>query len=280
MINNATQLKAKVRNVSNGNDNIAKSYIRIFFMERFMERLSLSKYKDNFVIKGGMLVSSLLGIDLRSTMDIDTSVYSLTLSIDDVKRIIQEISNIEIEDNVKFEIAKMESIMEDFDYPGIRVHLLARMDRIVQPFKIDISTDDAIVPGSIEYEYKLVFDDRIIKLNSYNIETMLAEKIQTIIDRGEANTRMRDLYDVYELEVNDEYSVETLRKAFDATCKKRDTVFSDEKIYEELNNIKSSKLLRRLWNSYKEKNYYVEELSYDKVVRSVEKLINDIYDEN
>uniref|UniRef100_UPI00259892BD nucleotidyl transferase AbiEii/AbiGii toxin family protein n=1 Tax=uncultured Eubacterium sp. TaxID=165185 RepID=UPI00259892BD len=83
MINNATQLKAKVRNVSNGNDNIAKSYIRIFFMERFMERLSLSKYKDNFVIKGGMLVSSLLGIDLRSTMDIDTSVYSLTLSIDD-----------------------------------------------------------------------------------------------------------------------------------------------------------------------------------------------------
>ena len=199
MINNAIQLKAKVRNVSGGDDKTAKAYIRIFFMERFMERVSLSLYRDSFIIKGGMLVSSLLGINLRSTMDIDTTVKALALTIEDVSGIIREICDIELDDNVTFRITNVETIMEDFDYPGVRVHLEALLDRLRQPVKIDISTDDVITPGAVEYEYKLMFEDKSIYIYTYNVETTLAEKSQTIINRGIANTRMRDFYDMYEL---------------------------------------------------------------------------------
>jgi len=176
VINNAIQLKAKVRNVSGGDAKTAKAYIRIFFMERFMERVSLSLYRDSFIIKGGMLVSSLLGINLRSTMDIDTTVKALPLTIEDVSGIIREICDIELYDNVTFRITNVETIMEDFDYPGVRVHLEALLDRLRQPVKIDISTDDVITPGAVEYEYKLMFEDRSIYIYTYNVETTLAEK--------------------------------------------------------------------------------------------------------
>lgn len=146
-------------------------------MERFMERVSLSLYRDSFIIKGGMLVSSLLGINLRSTMDIDTTVKALPLTIEDVSGIIREICDIELYDNVTFRITNVETIMEDFDYPGVRVHLEALLDRLRQPVKIDISTDDVITPGAVEYEYKLMFEDRSIYIYTYNVEMTFAEKI-------------------------------------------------------------------------------------------------------
>ncbi len=269
MINNATQLKAKVRNISNSDDKVAKAYIRIFFMERFMERVSLSKYRDNFIIKGGMLVSSLLGVNVRSTMDIDTTVKAIPLTETDVTGIIEEIFRIDIEDNVSFKIVDVETIMEDFDYPGVRAHFEAYLDRIRQPLKIDVSTDDVITPGAIEYDYKLLFEDRSIKLNTYNIETTLAEKAQTILNRGLANTRMRDYYDMYELTENTEFSWETAQAAFVATCNKRETRFTTEKVVETLNQISSSPDLEVLWNMFKEKNFFVGEIDYNKVIKGV-----------
>lgn len=162
MIKSATGLKAKIRNISKGDSKVAQALIRIFFMERFLERVSLSKYKDQFVLKGGMLVASLIGISLRATMDIDTTVKALPLTKDKLERIIIEICEIPLEDNISFRIIDMETIMDEFDYPGIRIHMEALLEKLKQPIKIDISTDDAITPGAVEYKYPLMLEERDI----------------------------------------------------------------------------------------------------------------------
>lgn len=269
MIKSATGLKANVKNISNGDDRVAKAYIRIFFMERFMERVSLSEYNSHFILKGGMLVSSLLGINVRATMDIDTTIKALPLTINDIEGILNKICMIDIDDNVSFKITQMETIMDDFDYPGVRVHMEGYLDKIRQPIKIDVSTDDVITPSAIEYKYKLLFENRTIDLYTYNIETMLAEKMQTIINRGLANTRMRDYYDVYELINNVDYSLSVTKSAFDATCKKRETVYTRDKIEEVLIDITSSSGLKERWNMFKDKNYFVEDLDYGTIIEVI-----------
>lgn len=277
MIKSATGLKAKVRNISKGDSKTAQAIIRIFFMERLLERISLSKYKDQFVLKGGMLVSSLIGIDLRTTMDIDTTVKAVPLSEEELKRILLEICEIQLEDNISFQIVNMETIMDDFDYPGIRIHLEAFLEKLKQPIKIDVSTDDTITPGAIEYKYPLLFEEREICLNTYNIETLLAEKSQTIISRGLANTRMRDFYDLYEIAQKLEFSRNMYRQAFAATCKKRETTFSKEKEETELKNLSESKEIEKMWEQFKLKNCFVENIQYCDAIKIISDLILNIY---
>lgn len=276
MIKSATQLKAKVRNVSKGDDKVAKSILRIFFMERFLERVSISKYKNKFILKGGLLVSALLGINVRATMDIDTTVQALPLTKNDIIGIILDICEIPIDDNVSFKIISIDTIMDDFDYPGIRLYMEGALDRLRQPIKVDVSTDDAITPQAIEYNYELMFENRVICLNTYNIETLLAEKLQTIIARGTANTRMRDFYDIYEIVQMKNFSYDILRDAFSNTCKKRETPFSRNTILEELNNISSSVDMNAMWNNYKNKNFYVEDIEYEVIVQSIRNTITKI----
>ena len=277
MIKSATALKAKVRNFSKGDSKAAQAMIRIFFMERFLERISLSQYKDQFVLKGGMLVSSLIGINLRTTMDIDTTVKALPLSKDELEKIIMEICEIPLEDNISFRIVNMETIMDEFDYPGIRIHMEAMLEKLKQPLKIDISTDDAITPGAIEYKYPLMFEERDIRLNTYNIETLLAEKSQTIINRGLANTRMRDFYDMYEIIQKLDFSWDIYHQAFDSTCRKRETLFSKEKVTAELKNISESSEMESMWNQFKSKNYFVENVEYPEIIKTISEAIRNIY---
>ena len=278
MIRSAIGLKAKVRNISKGDSKSAQAMIRIFFMERFLERVSLSKYKDQFVLKGGMLVSSLIGVTLRATMDIDTTVKALPLTKGELEKIIMEICEIPLEDNISFRIIDMETIMNEFDYPGVRVHMEALLEKLKQPIKIDISTDDAITPGAIEYKYPLIFEEREICLNTYNIETLLAEKLQTIINRGLANTRMRDFYDLYEIIQKLEFSWEIFQQAFDATCKKRETVFSKEKVNTEIKNLSASTEMKKMWNQFKIKNYFVEDIEYSKIIKAISDMTMKLYD--
>ena len=244
-------------------------------MERFLERIALSEYSNNFILKGGMLVASIVGIDFRATMDIDTTVEALPLNKDDAKRIIEEIISTDIEDGVHFTITKISDIMTDFEYPGIRMMLEATLDRAKQRIKIDISTDDVITPTAIQYSYKLMFEDRYIKVMSYTTETLLAEKIQTIIARGLANTRMRDFYDVYEICQNENIDVndENLKRAFLATCKKRETIFEKEYIVDEMNTVSQDDGLENLWKRYKEENYYVKDLDWKNVSTVVKAFI-------
>jgi len=271
MIRTSKQLKDKVRNISKGNNEVAKALIRIFMMERFLERVSLSKYKNNFILKGGMLVASIVGVDMRATMDIDTTVKALPLNETDAERIITEICEIPLEDGVSFKITSVNSIMTDFEYPGIRMMLEATLDRMHQPIKLDISTDDVITPAAVEYEYKLMFEDRAISLLSYNKETLLAEKMQTIVARGLANTRMRDFYDVCGISRLDTEKVDyrLLAEAFRATCKKRETVFSKSEIEDTLLKIKNDEPLAEMWEQFRKKNFFVGDLQWKDVLQEV-----------
>ena len=273
MIKTAIQLKAKVRNKSNGNDKIAKTMIRLFFMERFLERVSLSKYKEQFILKGGMLTASLLGIHVRATMDIDTTVRALPLIKEDMEKIIKEICELPLDDCIMFKIVRIDTIMDEFEYPGIRIHLEANLEKLTQPIKIDISTDDVITPGAIEYGYPLIFENRKIELYTYNIETLLAEKTQTIISRGTANTRMRDFYDLYEIIQKMKFSWNIYKDAFDATCRRRQTVFTKEEIKLELQNLHSSIQMEEFWNQFKYKNYFVEDIEYSKMLSCLSEAI-------
>ena len=204
-------------------------------------------------------------------MDIDTTVKALPLNEIDAEKIVSEICEIEVDDGVQFRIISVTSIMEDFEYPGIRMMLEGTLDRMRQPIKLDISTDDVITPTAIEYEYKLMFEDRTISLLSYNTETLLAEKMQTILSRGIANTRMRDFYDVYGIiEINeDKIDKEILLEAFRATCERRETVFSREEITSTLNKINDNEAMAQMWEQFKKKNFFVGVLSWEEVLAGV-----------
>lgn len=271
MIHTAKQLKDKVKNMSGGNSEVAQALIRTYFMERFLERVSVSEYRNNFILKGGMLVASIVGVDMRATMDIDTTVKALPLNEKDARAIIERIGELQLEDGVNFKITSVKEIMEEFDYPGIRMMIEANLERMRQPFKIDISTDDAITLGAVEYKYKLMFEDRSISVLSYNLETLLAEKMQTILARGLANTRMRDFYDVYEIMNSkaDQISFDVLKKAFAATCMKRETSFGEEEVRETLDKIKDDSGLEEMWNRFKRVNYFVDDLPWGEVSETI-----------
>ena len=279
MIHTSRQVKDLIRNKSKGNSAKAQIMMRNYMMERFMERLSLSDYNKNFILKGGMLVSSMVGLDVRSTMDIDATLTNLPLSIECAENIISQIIEINIEDGVTFKIKKIEEIMDEAEYVGVRVSLEAILDIMNIPLKIDISTGDAITPKEINYEMKLMFEDRKINILAYNLETLLAEKIETIITRGIANTRLRDFYDVYILQ-NDVYSInkEHFRHAIAATCKNRgsEVVFRESALI--IQEIKVDENMQNLWMAYQKKFDYAQDITWDMVISSVEDLLYIIKD--
>lgn len=273
MIKSTRQLKDKMNNITNGDSKMSQTLFRNYFMERFLERISLSKYNNNFVLKGGMLVASMLGLDSRATMDIDTSVFSIPLTVENAKNLIEEIAKIDIDDNVSFEVTDAEEIMEEHDYHGVRIKLIANFGTFKQPIKIDISTGDIITPSAVEYNYKLMLEDRFIPLLSYNLETLLAEKLETIIARSTANTRMRDFYDVYLLSKTQYIDMQNLKSALYETAKSRNTDLAEENVELVLNEISESKAMFVSWEKYKKDNYYVENFNWIDVVNESRELI-------
>ena len=277
MIKTATQLKAKVRNLSGSDSQKAQTLIRNFIMERFLERIALSQYRNNFILKGGMLVAAVVGLDTRATMDIDTTVKSLNLTKENATRIVEDIIAVEIPDGVHFKITKVTDIMEEHDYPGIRIMLEATLDKMRQAIKIDISTGDIITPGAVEYSYKLMFEERSISLWTYNLETLLAEKLETIMARGTANTRMRDFYDIYVISHQESYSATTLRNAFVATSEKRNTSGQIPDFQDILKTLEMDETMKKLWEVFREDSFFVGELSWDEVIASVKKLAEAVF---
>lgn len=270
MIKSATAVKAKIKNKSGGNSDKSQIMLRIYLMERLLERVSLSKYRDNFVLKGGLLVSSLVGVDMRSTMDVDTTVKSLPLNKESAQRILEEIMAIDIEDGVTFRITKVQDIMEGREYEGVRFMIECTMDKLKQTIKIDISTGDEITPRAIAYKLPLIIEDRSIDLWAYNLETLLAEKLETIMVRAEANTRMRDFYDIHVLLKQEVVTVDRtiLKNAFYATCKRRESIEQIAMIDDVINKIADDGVMRQQWNNYRKTNYYVGDLEWDDVIGS------------
>lgn len=276
MIQTSRQLKALVRNLSKGDSNKAQIIIRNYVMERFLERLSLSPYKNNLILKGGTLVSAMVGLDNRSTMDVDATIKNLTLSVESAQKIVEEISSIWIEDGMTFEIKSVSAIMDEADYPGVRIILDTTLETMHTPLKIDLSTGDIITPREVEYSFQLLFEDRAISILAYNLETVLAEKLETMVSRGVANTRMRDFYDIYALITAQSQNIDPaiLRKAFSNTSRTRgsSSMVSDAEMI--LDEVRTSPEMKTLWRSYQSKFDYAAEISWDDVMKSVRKIFN------
>ncbi|MCQ2554332.1 MAG: nucleotidyl transferase AbiEii/AbiGii toxin family protein [Clostridia bacterium] len=270
----SAQIKGRIKKIAAENSSDARVLMRLYMMERFLERLSVSRYKDDFIIKGGILVTSMVGVAMRSTMDIDASISNFTLDEGTALKVIQEICDVSIPDNVSFTINKLESIMDDMEYPGLRIHLSSFCDGINTPIKIDISTGDAITPRAVEYPFRLMLEDRNINLWTYNIETVMAEKLQTILARDIANTRMRDFYDIHTLLAQYESKIDCMifKQAFVATCKKRGTSYLTTDLKTILSRISGSSNLDMLWSIYQSKYPYANGISFSDTIASITKL--------
>lgn len=270
MIKSATALKAKIKNKAGRDSDKSQIILRIYLMERLLERVSLSQYRDNFVLKGGLLVSSLVGVDMRSTMDVDTTVKSLPLNKMSAQKILEEIIAVKLEDGVAFRIAKVQDIMEGHEYEGIRCMIECTIDKLKQTIKVDISTGDEITPRAVAYKLPLIIEDRSINLWAYNLETLLAEKLETIMVRAEANTRMRDFYDIHVLLEQDVVTIDrdTMKSAFYATCKRRKSTERIVTIDDVINKIADDEVMKQQWKNYRKNNYYVGTLEWDDVIES------------
>lgn len=270
------QIKGCIKSVAKQNNADARTLMRIYMMERFLERLTQSEYRDNFIIKGGILVTAMIGVAHRSTMDIDTSMKNLNLSAEDALRVVNQVKDIDLDDGVSFEVKDVSNIMDEMEYPGIRVTMNANVGRLITPLKIDISTGDVITPRAIEFNYDLLLEDRSIKLWSYNLETILAEKLQTVLARGILNTRMRDFYDIRMLvdTYEDKVNKAVLKDAFAATCKKRGTDNLQEQAEEIVKIIEADEQIQVLWRAYQKKYSYAADIDYASVIRGVRKLMD------
>lgn len=272
---NSMQLKDKLKNVSKEKKVDFNTLLRLYMYDRFIERLSVSKYKDNFILKGGFYLSTLFGIENRSTMDIDASFKNDNFNEETVIKIIKEIISINIEDNAKLSYLGIAPIRDEDEYGGFRIDILVEIENIKEKFHVDIATGDSITPKEIVYKYKPVLEDTYINLWAYNIETVLAEKIETILSRLELNGRMRDFYDVYLIYTRDwkNINIEHFRKAIEKTFKKRN--YLNEPI-EAFNIIRNSEILENRWKKYQRKYDYAKNISSNEIINCIEKIIEQL----
>ena len=274
MIKTARQLKDLIRNLSKDKSADAQILMRNYMMERFLERISLSEYRDKFILKGGMLVAAMVGLDARSTMDIDATVKGATVGIEDVENMIASIISVPVDDGVGFRVKRISEIMDEAEYPGIRVSMETEFDGVITPLKIDISTGDAITPREVRYSFKLMLEDRSIEILAYNLETVLAEKLETVVSRATTNTRMRDFYDIYILDQlhGNTLNRQTLYDALLATAKKRGTERHLAEAVDVLNEVESSSVMQKLWESYRRKFSYAADLEWNIIMGAVRSL--------
>lgn len=239
-----------------------------------MERISLSPYHDRFILKGGMLVAAMVGLDARSTMDMDATIKGAALSVDTVENIIAEIVSVQIDDGVVFRVKSIAEIMEEAEYPGVRASLESEFDGVRTPLKIDISTGDAITPREIAYSFRLMFEDREISVMAYNLETVLAEKLETIVARDVTNTRMRGFYDIFILKAlqGDRLSAPDLRQALRATATKRGTAERLPEAAAVFADIEQDPAMQKLWQNYQRNFSYAADISWAQVMGAVRSL--------
>ena len=275
----AMSLRAKINNYAKEHGILAQVVLQNYMFECLLDRISRSKYVDNFVIKGGILVSSLVGLDVRSTMDMDTTLVHLSLTEEKIKEAMNTIIAVPADDGVVFNFVSVEPIRKDDVYGGFCLRLDAKYESIETPLSIDISTGDAITPEPMNYGYKRLFNsENVIPLRSYPLETVLAEKIETIITRGILNTRPRDFYDVYILTKTQGYNAETLRKAIFATAEHRGTkAIMEAETNNRLAVIENSSELQSQWAKYQKKFPYAKDITYQETVNAVKEVIHEVY---
>ena len=276
MSGKAMSLKAKIRNLAREKDMSAQVVLQNYMFERFLERLSKSAYRDKFILKGGILIAALVGIDNRATMDMDTTIKNYPINIESLTKAIKEICSITIEDDVSFSFSDIKAIRDDDAYGGYRVSIISEYDTITTPLQIDITTGDVITPKEILYLFKKIFEEGIIGIWAYNIETVLAEKVETILRRGELNTRPRDFYDVYILTKTQSINNTVFAQALRSTAAHRETNHIFNNICNRLSEIHNSETLRSRWIKYTKDYRYADGISYEDVINSLRTLTNNL----
>ena len=272
MFNTATQLKANIANLSKATGIPHIVLQRRYMLDRFLERLSLSPYRDFFILKGGMLISGMVGIAARATQDLDATVKGLPLTLEHMRQVMEEIAATDVGDQITFSVSSAGAIME-----GVRIGMRAQLQNMSVPIKIDISTGDAITPEEISFDYRLMFEERHIDILAYPIETLLAEKIESMLVRADANSRMRDFYDMHLLYRIQGAGIDakTLSAALRATAEKRKTIELLDKAETILNLLDSSDEMEKAWKHYQRTTSYAAEISWQDVMRSVRELCVD-----
>lgn len=272
------QLKGAIRNIANEKNLRPQEILQMFLFERVIERLSLSRYKNNFILKGGLLISSMLGIAERTTMDMDTTVRGINMEEEEIAGIVGEILAVDVQDGIEFTIRSIEPIREDDAYNNFRIHIQAKYGKINAPMKMDITTGDSITPAAIRYDYPLSFEEKTVPVMAYTIETVLAEKFETIIRRNIGTTRARDFYDLHTLYRlhRDDVRLDILKAAVLHTAQKRNSLEEIRDWRDILHDICEEPALQALWKSYADNAPYASVLSFDEVLRTTEQLATDL----
>jgi len=274
MSRKAMSLKAKIRNIAKKKDMSAQVVLQNYMFERFLERLSKSEYKDKFILKGGMLIASIVGIESRSTMDMDATIKNYPINSESLEKAIKYICMIDLDDDVIFSFSGIDSIRDDDAYGGFKVSIQADYDTIIIPMQIDITTGDAITPKEVLYLFKMIFEEDTIGVWAYNIETVLAEKVETILRRGELNTRPRDFYDVYILTHTQEYNDSIFKEALKKTAEHRETTHIFIDLQKRIESIERSETLGKRWLKYTKDYRYADSILYEDVIKTLKILMN------
>ena len=274
MSSKAMSLKGRIKNYAKTNNIAAQVVLQNYMFERFLERLSESEYSEKFVVKGGMLIAAIVGLDSRSTMDLDTTLRNLPLTEEQISVVLNSICRIDLQDDVSFVIKSVTPIRKDDVYGGYCVRLDAIYDTIVTPLSIDVSTGDIITPEAVKYEFGGIFDENVkITLWGYNIETVMAEKVETILSRGVFTTRPRDFYDVYILETTQEYDKDIFKEALEVTAVHRGSKEQITDVKRILNQISSSTDLKNMWEKYQKKFTYAKDITYENIMKVLSEIL-------
>jgi len=275
-MNKAMQLKDKIKNLASKNHVPAQAILQNFMLECLLERISVSKYKEKFILKGGMLIASMVGISNRTTMDMDATLRGYPLSEGMIREVFSEICAIPVEDGVDLTLDHVLPIRDEDEYGGYRVAIIARYESINTPLKIDITTGDIITPGAIRYSFPSIFSNKRIEVWAYNLETILAEKVETILRRSVLNTRPRDYYDIYIIMKTKRQAVriKTFIAALNATAERRGSLQALQGKDRILETIRTDPPMRQRWSRYCEENNFAKGIEFGEVLRAIQELMS------
>lgn len=273
---NSDKLNSIIKSRAKGSNDISLHLHQMFFFEHVLMRLEKSKYRDNIILKGGVLLSSIIGSDMRTTKDIDATLRSIPLNEQSIREIFEEILSIDINDNVKFKIENIKDIRLEDEYGGYRINVFGEFDNLKTHFFIEITTGDIITPREIRYKYNSIFGDKKINIMAYTIETIVAEKFESIISKNITTTRAKDFYDIYIIMNNyiNDLNKNTLIKAIERTFKHRNTNYNIKYIYEVFEVIKDSVILKELFDNYSKKLNYAKNVKYSDTINAIQEIIN------
>ncbi len=272
------QLKSLIKNIAKEKHISAQLVMQNFMLERLLERISVSRYQQNFILKGGFLIAAMVGLDTRATMDMDATIKGLPVNELTIREMFDEICKIELNDDVIFNFRSIGEIREGDEYTGYRVSLSANYPPMAVPLKLDLTTGDKITPKEIEYHFNLLLEKRSISILAYNLETIMAEKLETVISRGDQNTRPRDYYDIYILAKLQSSNIDlnSLKAALDATTKKRGSKTVVENYHRIMDTVRSSEVMQKQWYNYQKDFEYAKDIAFEDACDTVVRLLDSL----